>query len=163
IASNQLNRIQLAAHPKTPFALKVRHPQANAFKRLQTHHGEWTGPRYRDANVHAVTEMQVDYHKSEKGKSNGWKSLKRCEPYLPYAITRRRFCHRMWFGASSKMSCSAVSAVAGSTVTNSMPGLASTHHRAGSDVLRESGNASPDGYGGRIVFLRLRFPCSLHF
>jgi len=33
-----------------------------------------------------------------------------------------------------------------------MPGLASSHHRAGTDVLRESGNASPDGYGGRIVF-----------
>ena len=33
-----------------------------------------------------------------------------------------------------------------------MPRLASTHHRAGSDVLRESGNASPEGYGGRIVF-----------
>src|SRR5262249_50947637 len=45
-----------------------------------------------------------------------------------------------------------VSAVAGSTVTNfnawprqhSSPGR---HH-----FLRESGNASPDGYGGRIVF-----------
>src|SRR5262249_52029358 len=35
--------------------------------------------------------------------------------------------------------------VPGSTVTNSMPGLASTHHRAGNDVLRESGNASPEG------------------
>src|SRR5262249_21837107 len=48
----------------------------------------------------------------------------------------------MWFGGSSKTSCSAFSAVAGSTVTNSMPSPASTHHRACSDVLRQSGNLS---------------------
>src|SRR5215469_3522664 len=48
---------------------------------------------------------------------------------------------RLWFGGSLKTSCAAFSAVAGSTVTHSMLGLASTHHRAGSDVLRESENA----------------------
>jgi hypothetical protein len=53
-----------------------------------------------------------------------------------------------FFGGWSKTSRSAFSAVAGSAVTNSMPGLTSTQHRAGSDVLRESGKASPEGYGG---------------
>src|SRR5262249_13216543 len=89
--------------------------------------------------------------------------MQRAGPSSSNDFNQFEFLHRTGW---SKTSYSASSAAAVSTETHSMPGLASTHHRAGSDVLRESGNASPEGYGRRIVFKTscvLRFPRSLHF